>query len=142
MINDYDDGMSLGGWVFTIIVCSLFVVVFLIANPFAALSENKGELVITETQHVFNGSLGMVTNTHSWFGLGGVDSTTLSFQNGSDIAKFTFNQDLPVQLGLNYTVTYKIKTNIYYNSTLSSDSNWLFGAKNSTIITPLSVILS
>ena len=93
----------------------------------------------TKNQYTFSGELGMVTYNHGWFGIG-TTGTVLSFQNGTEILTFTFDKDLPVQMGKNYTVTYQVETITYYGV----DNSKLFSSwyQNRTIITPEKIILA
>lgn len=105
----------------------------------------------TETL-TFTGTLGMISYSHSFFGIGGVDKTTLNFQNGSDVATFVFDKDLAVTVGNTYTVTYNETSKIYYNFSrpIYEGFQWSWIAilqnaglghfDNSTTITPLNVI--
>lgn len=103
----------------------------------------------------FTGLLGMISYTHSFFNLGGVDSTTLTFQNGSDLVSFKFNKDIAVSVGNNYTVRYQFVEKNYYNLSepVNKGFQWNFFAvlqnmapfsyfENSTEIVPQDVFLS
>jgi hypothetical protein len=131
------------GWIISV---SLIVVMIFVIVPWAInLAENSNGAELTPTtiitENTFNGTLGMVTYGHSWFGLGGADSSTLSFQNSTSIISFHFNKDLAVTIGQKYEVQYKQTVTTYFNVTKDDFNSW-YGSlyKNSTDISPESVI--
>ena len=106
---------------------------------------------VATTEQSFTGNLGMVSYTHTFFGLGAVGTTTLTFQNGSDVAVFKFNRDLSVTIGNSYTVTYQQKETTYFNAPKFNETTNPFdlfgilfhgGYRNTTEVTPENVILA
>lgn len=131
----------------------LFLLIGLFTLSFIFAPSGPDPTIITTT-NTFTGTLGMVSYHHTFFGIGGVDATTLSFQNGSNVATFKFNRDLSVIVGNNYTVTYNQTDTRYYNLTypIHKGFQWNIFANlqnlgfgnyvNSTEVDPLNVILS
>jgi hypothetical protein len=131
--------------IFVLITFFMFGIVYAPASP-------EPTTIIKNVD--FTGTLGMVSYEHTFFGIGGVSATTLSFQNGSDVATFKFNKDLSVIVGNNYTVAYEQKEEYYYNFSLpiypGLQWNWIAILRNmgmgqfynSTTITPQNVILA
>ena len=122
---------------FVIFMC---IITWFVFGAMPSSQQLNPERNITVNEYSFNGTLGMVTYTHSWFGLGGVESTTISFKNNTGIAEFTFNKDLPVEIGQNYTVNYKVQTIVYYDV----DNSKLFSSwyQNRTSVIPENILLS
>ncbi len=131
MYNEDSGGIGLGGAIIIIVIMTTLAILF---YPFIQALSTHQEPIVTRANASFNGTLGMVTYNHGWFGIG-TTGTTLSFQNGTDITTFTFDKELPVTMGKNYTITYEIKTVTYYNTTANL---W---QSNSTTIYPKSIIL-
>lgn len=136
----YDEAIAkIGGFILIGVIMFALMQAMGLGDTFGGVSE------ISET-YQFNGTLGMVDYGHSFFGLGGVDRTTLTFQNGSEIVTFNFNKDLSVNIGQNYTVSYTETTTTYYN--VSATRQILFWTvenhryQNSTTLTVNSVIVS
>jgi hypothetical protein len=136
---DIEDDVGL--WYYVIMIGSAIaigIIVYFVTGTFLSSAQTNPEANITITEHVYNGKLGMVTYEHGWFGIGTI-GTTLSFQNETDVIQFKFNQDLPVEIGKNYTVNYEIKDVIYYGI----DNTKLFSSwyQNRTEIIPKNILL-
>jgi len=100
---------------------------------------------VSETTAAFTAKAVMVEYGNSWFGLGGISSTTLLFQKGDSLIEFKFNEQLDVTTGKAYTVTYNITTTTYFNITGLERSAFPFVYKthiNSTKIQPICVVES
>jgi hypothetical protein len=58
-------------------------------------------------EKTYNGTLGMIAYSYGWWGLGAIDTTTLTFVDGQ---VFSFPHYLKVDVGQNYTVSYQFLT--------------------------------
>ena len=145
MNNDYE-GTPLNTILIWIVLIGVFGFIILVGIPSLITNvenSNGPELTptTTVTENTFNGTLGMVTYGHSWFGLGGADSSTLSFQNNTSIISFHFNKDLALTIGQKYEVQYKQTTTTYFNVTKADFNSWYGNLyKNSTDVSPENVI--
>jgi hypothetical protein len=126
---------------------ALILVIF--GSFFLVTMPHRLEPVTAVADLQFTGNLGMVSYQHTFFGIGGVSATTLSFQNGTDTASFTFNKDLAVEVGKTYTVSYTQMEVTYYNVSATMFGNswnpfsmiqWMM-YRNNTTINPQSVLL-